>query len=220
MEIINNDKDRNAALATMAKKKAVADTLRERLMWGQQYAIVIQQILDAGGDISIDNVPQDLLKKAAFSFVRFINSFYYSHENKVSAEVTEKLNDWIQIAIEYLGALTVGNLVQTFPIAKEYDGAKYGSKDYFTTIDALKAYDWNKPIGSGKVFNFLWDYENIDLREFAVHYMSVISEMYRKKTGRDAVVEFLDHLLYDDDEPAAKGLPEGWELIGKDKKHE
>lgn len=28
MEIINKDKDRNAELATMAKKKAVADTLR------------------------------------------------------------------------------------------------------------------------------------------------------------------------------------------------
>lgn len=34
MEIINKDKDRNAELATMAKKKAVADTLRKRLMWG------------------------------------------------------------------------------------------------------------------------------------------------------------------------------------------
>lgn len=218
MEIINKDKDRNAELATMAKKKAVADTLRKRLMWGQQYAIVIQQIIDANGDISINNVPQDLLKKAAFSSVRFINSFYYSHENKLSADVTEKVNDWIQIAIEYLGALTVGNLVQTFPIAKEYNGAKYESKDYFTTIDALKAYDLNRPIGSEKVLEFLWDYENNDLREFAVHYMSVISDMYRKKTGRDAVAEFLDHLLYDDDdESAAKGLPEGWELIGKDK---
>ena len=78
-----------------------------------------------------------------------------------------------------LEKLTPAELTQMFPIAKEYDGAKWGMKDYFYTTNWMKKLDQEKPIGEQKAIEaVLWDYENHDLRCFFIHYTGCISDLY------------------------------------------
>ena len=38
-------------------------------------------------------------------------------------------------------------------------------------------------VGRDGVFDLMWDYENRDLREFTVFYMSCMSAMYKQQSG-------------------------------------
>lgn len=187
-------------------------------MWGRQFSSVLQEIIDKYGDdasVLETNVSQDILKKAAYAAVQFIN--LSCEDDDYVAEKTQEVYDWIQMALQYLGALTLENLVQIFPITKNYDGPKWCCKDYFSTMADLQKYDWKQPIGADNVYKFLWDYHNDDLGEFTVHYTSIISAMYREQTGKSMVEQFLDEVLYREEDTSAAGtLPEGWEFVKKD----
>lgn len=217
MEIINN-KEQNELLKQIEQREGHIRGLKWQQMWGRQFSSVLQEIIDNyGDDVSVleMKVPQDILKKAAYAAVQFIN--LSCEDDKYVAEKTKEVYDWIQMALQYLGALTLENLVQIFPITKDYDGEKWFCKDYFSTIADLQKYDWKKPIGADNVYKFLWDYHNDDLGEFTVHYTSVVSAMYREQTGKSMVEQFLDEVLCDeDDAPAARTLPEGWSFVRTD----
>lgn len=217
MEIIDN-KAQNEILKQIEQRESHIRSLKWRQMWGRQFSSVLQEIIDNYGDnISIleKKVPQDLLKKAAFSAVQFIN--LSCEDDDYVAEKTQEVYDLIQIALQYLGVLTLENLVQIFPITKNFDGQRWCCKDYFLTMADLQKYDWKQPIGADNVYKFLWDYHNDDLGEFTVHYTSVISAMYRDQTGQSMVEQFLDEVIYREEEtPAAGSLPDGWEFVGKD----
>ena len=47
-----------------------------------------------------------------------------------------------------LGKLTPEELVQMFPIKKEYDGERWGVKDYFYVREAIERLEPDKPIGT------------------------------------------------------------------------
>lgn len=217
MEIIDN-KEQNELIKQIEQRESHIRGLKWQQMWGRQFSSVLQEIIDTyGDDVSVleTNVPQDILKKAAYAAVQFIN--LSCEDDDYMAEKTKKVYDWVQMALQYLGALTLENLVQIFPITKDYDGERWYCKDYFSTMADLQKYDWKKPIGADNVYKFLWDYHNDDLGEFTVHYTSIISAMYREQTGKSMVEQFLDEVLSDeDDTPAAGTSPEGWEFVGKD----
>lgn len=217
MEIIDN-KEQNELLKQIEQRESHIRGLKWQQMWGRQFSSVLQEIIDKyGDDVSVleTKVTQDILKKAAYAAVQFIN--LSCEDDDYVAEKTKEVYDWIQAALQYLGALTIENLVQTFPITKDYDGERWYCKDYFSTMADLQKYDWKQPIGADNVYKFLWDYHNDDLGEFTVHYTSVISAMYRDQTGKSMVEQFLDEVIYREEEtPAAGTLPEGWEFVGKD----
>ena len=77
--------------------------------------------------------------------------------------------------------LTPRELMQHFPVKKEFDGNRYGCKDYFYTMQAVNEYGLDRRIEDA--FDFLWDYQNDDLQEFLVCYMIVVGKKYQAKTG-------------------------------------
>ena len=83
-----------------------------------------------------------------------------------------------------MGQLTPREMMSMFPIEKEYDGEKSGCKDYFYTIEKLKDFDLDKPLGEEGLENFLWCYWNDDLFAFDMVAFSIISNMYKAQTGR------------------------------------
>ncbi len=91
-----------------------------------------------------------------------------------------------------LGGMTLRNLVITFPIKKDFDGAKWECKDYFFTMDVLSKMEWDKPIGRDNIFDLLWDYVNDDLREICIKYIDVMSEIYRSQTGKGIAEQFCE----------------------------
>lgn len=137
------------------------------------------------------------LKRGALALVKGLNA----RDNKINAESEA---DYIkavwdnfqlyEMALSVIGMLTPKEVIETFPIYKRYDGHKYETKDYFTVQEALADYDLNQPINAvtDKAFEFLWDYDNDDLVEFAVDLMGAMSNINRLEKGKDLFTQFLE----------------------------
>ncbi|KAA5806505.1 hypothetical protein [Thermoanaerobacterium thermosaccharolyticum] len=91
------------------------------------------------------------------------------------------------IIIDLMATLTPKEFMIIFPIKKDYDGKKYGFKDYFYTMDYIKMLDVDSLIGD-KIFDFLWEYTNDDITEFMVKLMLTISHL-RKAEGETTIAE-------------------------------
>ena len=78
-------------------------------------------------------------------------------------------------------------VLQEFPPCKEYQGARWGAKDYFTSRKAVE----NAAPFAGNVDavnSFLWEYDNDLLREFVMAGLFLLDEL-RAAQGRPTLAE-------------------------------
>lgn len=170
--------------------------------WERQYHNSILQAMEKNKGIKVADYPQADLMKIALCGIKYICSIReVKRENdrlgtgyEPSLEEQNIRFQLIDAIFTVCGHLTLRNFVNTFPIDKNYDGAKWESKDYFYTMNVLSKMDWEKPIGREKFFDFLWDYENDDLRNVCVDYMCVMSAIYRSQTGKGIAETWLDDM--------------------------
>lgn len=95
--------------------------------------------------------------KALFNGVMAVNTLPAARGcKKEQLEAGCRLIEDVQ---ETLKQATPRQIMQAFPIIKEYDGTRWGLKDYFYTMDHLKKVDLDKPIGA-KLEDFTWVYYN------------------------------------------------------------
>ena len=81
--------------------------------------------------------------------------------------------------------------MQLFPLKKEYDGKRFGCKDYFSAMEYIGKLDQDKPIGDGKkLFDFLWEYWNWDINEFLVEIFSTMDDLMHLQ-GKDGPTDKL-----------------------------
>lgn len=92
-----------------------------------------------------------------------------------------------------IGCLTPQEFVRLFPITKEYDGEKYGMKDYFYTAQKIKAMP-DEPIGEENVSEFLFNYCNRDIEEYMVTWMGIVNRLHMLNGGRDITLEFFEDI--------------------------
>lgn len=148
----------------------------------------------------IADYPQEDLMKIALSGIKYINFMReIGRENErvgidYKQEESQVTFNLINAIFTVMGYIKLKNLVITFPIKKDFDGHKWESKDYFYTMDILFKLDWDKPIGRDKIFDFLWDYENDDLRNVCVDYMCAMSAIYRSQTGKGMAEQWCDDM--------------------------
>lgn len=83
---------------------------------------------------------------------------------------------------DYISLMTPMELMQVFPIDKEYDGERWQSKDYFYTLQVLRNHGLHTPIGE-QVTELLWDYMSHHMRFFMVVLMGAASDLKREQTG-------------------------------------
>lgn len=88
---------------------------------------------------------------------------------------------YISIVKDCLRKITYGEFVQMFPIEKEYDGAKWEMKDYFSTMEYLDGKFVDDYIE--EPLELIFEYNNWYIIEFGVAVMSVTSEMHKIQTG-------------------------------------
>lgn len=170
--------------------------------WKRQYHNAIYKAMSNNKGKQIADYPQDDLMKIALAGIKYINSVReIRRENaRVGTDYVQTLEeskatfDLVDAIFTVMGYIKLKNLVITFPITKDFDGHKWESKDYFYTMDILAKLDWDKPIGRDKFFNFLWDYENDDLRNVCVDYMCVMSDLYRSKTGKGIAEQWCEDM--------------------------
>lgn len=94
---------------------------------------------------------------------------------------------------DILSLLTPREFLNTFPPDKQYDGERYGTKDYFTTMEAVSGYPQDAPIGK-EIMSFLIDYMNTRIRLFTVEGMCLTGDMYRLQTGCNMVEDIFEEM--------------------------
>ncbi len=169
-------------------------------IWERQFFDTVMRYTKEYG--TLYKLPQEKLAKIGLAGIKYICSCRdVSRENiklGVDEPKTLKENQYrfqlIDNIFGVLGCLTLRNFVNTFPIDKTYDGAKWECKDYFYTMDVLSKMDWDKPIGRDELSELLWDYDNADLRHAYVEFTTAMSAIYRAQTGKGIAETWLDDL--------------------------
>ncbi|ADQ41590.1 hypothetical protein Calkr_2125 [Caldicellulosiruptor acetigenus I77R1B] len=128
---------------------------------------------------------QDVVKKLIFYGVKMINAT--PQKEITSFEQAKAEFNFADLIIQMISTITPKEFITIFPVKKNFKGHKYQTKDYFTTIEQLKKFDMDKPIGE-KVIELLWDYVNDDITEFLVNYLLAASRL-RKFEGKSSLAE-------------------------------
>lgn len=170
--------------------------------WERQYYNSVLQAMENNKGIKIADYPQSDLMKIALCGIKYICSIReVKRENdrletgyEISLEEHKIKFQLIDAIFTVCGHLKLKNFVTTFPITKDFNGHKWECKDYFYTMEVLSKMDWNKPIGRDKFFDFLWDYENNDLRNVCVEYMCAMSKLCQSQTGKGIAEQWCDDM--------------------------
>jgi hypothetical protein len=98
---------------------------------------------------------------------------------------------YMERIVDVTSLITPRQFMTIFPIDKDYDGDKYGTRDYFTTVaDAIKLNGIDKPIK--EPFKFLMNYWNHDVLLFVVNMTTAMSDIHKEKTGKNLFTQFLE----------------------------
>lgn len=93
-----------------------------------------------------------------------------------------------------LSLLTPREFLRTFPPKKSYDGSKWGSIDYFSTMEKFKDLPMDEPINTSGVdmLEFICGYSNDDVLAFNANCMLAVSRLHEAETGKDLFDSFLE----------------------------
>lgn len=115
----------------------------------------------------------------------------YSIPHGLDVLSPEDRHAYMERIVDITSLITPRQFMTIFPIDKEYDGEKYGIRDYFTTIeDAVKPNGIDKPIK--EPFKFLMNYWNHDVLLFVVNMTTAMSDIHKEKTGKSLFTQFLE----------------------------
>lgn len=141
------------------------------------------------------NQCRDNLKRAVFYAVKYYGLERIDRRHSGEPRTLEQVQSdfsLLEVVKTLMGQLTPRELMSMFPIAKEYDGEKWGCKDYFFTVEKLKDFDMDSPLGDEGLEDFLWSYWNDDLFAFDMVALSIISNMYKAQTGKGIMEEWCE----------------------------
>jgi hypothetical protein len=104
--------------------------------------------------------------------------FNHTKAHKSCLEIENRYQELKQV-METIGRLTPLELLRMFPVKKEYDGEKWGTKDYYYTMDRLRRLPADRPIGDAQdVAALLWDYQNWDLTFLLLQWENVLGDLH------------------------------------------
>lgn len=138
---------------------------------------------------------RDNLKRAVFYAVKYYGLERIDRRHSSEPRTLEQVKSdfsFLEVVKMLMGQLTPRELMSMFPISKEYDGDKSCCKDYFFTVEKLKDFDMDSPLGDEGLEDFLWSYWNDDLFAFDAVSFSIISNMYRSQTGKGIMEEWCE----------------------------
>lgn len=132
------------------------------------------------------NQSRDNLKRAVFFAVKYYGleriDRRHSREPGTYEQVSNDFN-FLECVKTLMKQLTPRKIMSIFPISKEYDGEKWDCKDYYFTVEKLKDFQLDIPLGDERLEEFLWCYWNEDLFAFDFVSISIISNRYKIQTG-------------------------------------
>ncbi len=154
----------------------------------KNYKPTVQDYLDAAVDLAHRQDEQDgkeFSKKFIFLMTKALASRI---ERKISYEDSQSILNAMLSITDMMAGLTPTEFMQVFPIPKEYDGEKYGVKDYSSTMEYVRTFPQDEPIGQEDIMGFLIEYYNWDILEFETRMLSVMSDI-RRMDGQMGIME-------------------------------
>ena len=141
------------------------------------------------------NQCRDNLKRAVFYAVKYYGLERIDRRHSSESRTLEQVESdfsLLEVVKTLMRQLTPKELMSMFPITKTYDGEKWDCKDYFFTVENLKDFDLDAPLGDEGLEDFLWSYWNDDLFSFDAVSFSIISSMYRSTIGKSIMEEWCE----------------------------
>ncbi len=156
--------------------------------------------LDLDNIFKYDQMSKDELIQYIFLGIKSINTIHQRVKQKKNIDLLFSeyaLINNIVLAITYI---TPRDLIQIFPIKKEYNGEKYGIKDYYFTIKAMQAAGLDKIMQEEeKVLEILWNLTNTDIKMFIVALVSCVNDIDYLQIEKSLLAEFLHKNDIDDE---------------------
>lgn len=170
-------------------RKRIKQDVSKHEIYKRNFSRVLQSIFDI--QFKDTNDAETSFRRAVFYGIKTVIT-YPNDEYLTREDFTERFEE-VENVKTLIGFLTPNELMQIFPIDKEYNGSKYGMKDYFYTMEVIRELDMNKPFRKQKadINKVLWDYQNIFITEFLLEIMNII-DGFRKLQGQESmIVEFM-----------------------------
>lgn len=149
-----------------------------------KYTKALRRFTDShGGTRRIDNLQGNDLVRYIFLAVKAYGKENLAEANhaksyKSCLEIEDRYQE-LKLVMDTIGRLTPMELLRIYPVDKEYDGKKWGTKDYFYTMERLRRLPADKPIGDAQdVACLLWDYQNWELTELLLQWQNVLGDLH------------------------------------------
>lgn len=139
----------------------------------------------------IAKIFSESLRKFLYAAVKSFGAMK-CRELDTNDELVSVTFQYMSLLFALFGAMTPRQIMQLFPIEKSYDGKRWQSKDYYSTMEEIKKVGIDTVIGEDQAPEFLMDYENWDINKFMVTFMLTVSRMRVLQGGRDIMEEFLE----------------------------
>lgn len=146
------------------------------------YYKALRRFTDAyGGAEGVKRLQKEDLIRYIFLAVRAHgkeNGAKYWHTGIKDCREVERQYRELNRVMEAIGRLTPAELLRMYPVTKDYDGEKWGHKDYFYTMEKLCRMPMDQPIGDAQeVACLLWNYQNWDLENVLLRWMHVLGDL-------------------------------------------
>lgn len=149
-----------------------------------KYHLYLNAVSRLAKKVTLDgSLSPEVVVKLAFLGIKTVR---HMPEPPIYREVALTRLDFICKTKEAIAELTPRQFMQMFPITKDYSGKRWGHKDYFYTMEFLKDYEVDKPIGMARVSEFLWEYTNRDILEFNVNCFAHL-DIIRRFEGKQSL---------------------------------
>lgn len=158
-----------------------------RKMYSKAFVNALKSALKATegvNEFQFCDLSLDLRKKIVLYGVKNINA---TNLKILDHELLVGTFNTISMINSVMGTFTPREFQTVFPITKEYDGERFGMKDYFYAKKFIGEFGMDKVIGE-EMMQFHMDYHNWEITRFAVQAMCVMSDI-RRAEGRKGIAE-------------------------------
>ena len=153
--------------------------------------IILKKLTEA---IMLDYVAPEVRKQLIYYYVKEIPLRYNESGRITNSQDLDDLYTTIEYTDHLIGQITPRELTQIYPIAKSYDGDKYGTVDYFSTMEKLEEFGMDELITKDRVMDVLFNYDNTHIRKYGCTKLCVISDLRRCEGHPGLAEEYLSPL--------------------------
>lgn len=146
--------------------------------------IIFKKLTEA---ITLGYVNPEVRKQLIYYYVKEI-PLRYASGHITDRKTLDEIYTIIGYTDYFVGQITPRELTQIFPIEKSYDGKRYGTIDYFSTMENLEELGMDEPITEDKVMDVLFNYDNTHICKYECAKLSVISGL-RRCDGHPGIME-------------------------------